>query len=762
MDLHEAEESLTSCCICSYKAPDFQHLERHLIGKHSFVFEPTETETDEIGETFLSGIKSEPDFDEESNQGNASSGERTDLNKSNTSKATPPDLSNIQSSIEPTEPEMAEEIENDCPKDAETENQIIDSTTELGSEQFSQIQCEICDLRLTSQDILKSHREIDHQLFEQVGCQICGKTFSGKKNLSLHMKAHDGKSGNRNPKWACDLCSKVFTKEGRLTLHRIQAHGKSGETGLWNCDICGKEILLRASLKRHQRRAHHLKDEGGEIEKVERRDVVTEDAAAEESRDAETESETVTSEASGLNHPLKKTSKQPDAVLEVRSNSRPLDDRPKVSCEICGTSLLRNSLTLHRRRVHDRVDEQQCSLCGGKYYNKGILRSHLQVVHGVKEGLSECGLCQKTFSNSKFLDKHRTKFHGIDVLSAYVDKKPASRAEVLSASPQQDLGGSSSDSLDCQLCHKTFSNSKFLMKHKVKVHGTEVSSGNEKSASVAEATPASVIQHILSEPQTIASVSDSLECRLCQKIFSNSQFLEKHKIKVHATGGTSEDREATTGEEIVPSRPKTPETSDSLDRPICKICVKTFSSTMYLKSHMTKVHFKKRGLACEDGGQSLSTANALGKHRKAEHKIERPSFEGLPLETGPEVPNGPKRPRVEDREKANVSKSLSCELCQKVYSNSEFLKKHQSKVHSTKDQTTEQEPNLNQEASTESEPGHCCHLCSKSFTKLWILKRHVFAFHRRVAQYRCAFCETILSTKSSLMTHLEIEHGRKI
>ena len=88
------------------------------------MFEPTETETDEIGETFLNGIKSEPDFDEESNQGNASSGESVDLNKSNTSRTTPPDLSNIQSSIEPTEPEMVEEIENDCPKDEETENQI--------------------------------------------------------------------------------------------------------------------------------------------------------------------------------------------------------------------------------------------------------------------------------------------------------------------------------------------------------------------------------------------------------------------------------------------------------------------------------------------------------------------------------------------------------------------------------------------------------------------------------------------------------------
>ncbi|ROT80358.1 putative gastrula zinc finger protein XlCGF57.1-like [Penaeus vannamei] len=91
-------------------------------------------------------------------------------------------------------------------------------------------------------------------------------------------------------------------------------------------------------------------------------------------------------------------------VLEIK-------DRPiLLSCNECGALLhSERSLQIHIRRYHEEWQDE-CSLCGEKFYSASYVRSHIQKVHS-QDASFQCRLCSYESNELKAIIKHQ-KVHG--------------------------------------------------------------------------------------------------------------------------------------------------------------------------------------------------------------------------------------------------------------------------------------------------------------------------------------------------------------
>ncbi|XP_042868211.1 uncharacterized protein LOC122250704 isoform X2 [Penaeus japonicus] len=91
-------------------------------------------------------------------------------------------------------------------------------------------------------------------------------------------------------------------------------------------------------------------------------------------------------------------------LLEVK-------DRPLlVTCNECGTLLhSERSLRIHQRRYHQEWNEE-CFLCGEKFYNASYVRSHIQMVHS-QDTSFQCRICLFKCEDLKKILQHR-RVHG--------------------------------------------------------------------------------------------------------------------------------------------------------------------------------------------------------------------------------------------------------------------------------------------------------------------------------------------------------------
>lgn len=74
-------------------------------------------------------------------------------------------------------------------------------------------------------------------------CKLCSRTFSGKRQLKIHMRIHGNKAH-----LICKLCNTEFPNKFLLTKHRL----KHKETQSYDCVICSRSFLSSQSLKIHQ------------------------------------------------------------------------------------------------------------------------------------------------------------------------------------------------------------------------------------------------------------------------------------------------------------------------------------------------------------------------------------------------------------------------------------------------------------------------------------------------------------------------------
>ena len=68
----------------------------------------------------------------------------------------------------------------------------------------------------------------------------------------------------------------------------------------------------------------------------------------------------------------------------------------------------KNSVSLHKRRIHEENAKQTCIQCG-KLFNKQYLKKHIETVH---EGQKiHCNLCNQVFTQASAMKKHIKIIH---------------------------------------------------------------------------------------------------------------------------------------------------------------------------------------------------------------------------------------------------------------------------------------------------------------------------------------------------------------
>jgi len=89
--------------------------------------------------------------------------------------------------------------------------------------------------------------------------------------------------------------------------------------------------------------------------------------------------------------------------LENRGLEVPL--KPANVCDICGhVSKYARDLKKHKKSVHEKIYDHECTYCGKKFSNKGNLNQHESVHTGITQ--YQCHLCGKQCRRKSELEKH--------------------------------------------------------------------------------------------------------------------------------------------------------------------------------------------------------------------------------------------------------------------------------------------------------------------------------------------------------------------
>ena len=79
-------------------------------------------------------------------------------------------------------------------------------------------------------------------------------------------------------------------------------------------------------------------------------------------------------------------------------------------CDLCSKSFqYKNSVKIHKRRIHDENAKQFCNQCG-KLFDKHYLKSHIETLHA-GEKIHACNLCNQVFAQASSLTGHVRKVH---------------------------------------------------------------------------------------------------------------------------------------------------------------------------------------------------------------------------------------------------------------------------------------------------------------------------------------------------------------
>ena len=92
--------------------------------------------------------------------------------------------------------------------------------------------------------------------------------------------------------------------------------------------------------------------------------------------------------------------------MENRGLEVPL--KPANVCDICGhVSKYARDLKKHKKSVHEKIYDHECTYCGKKFSNKGNLNQHESVHTGITQ--FQCHLCGKQCRRKSELEKHLTQ-----------------------------------------------------------------------------------------------------------------------------------------------------------------------------------------------------------------------------------------------------------------------------------------------------------------------------------------------------------------
>ncbi len=319
-----------------------------------------------------------------------------------------------------------------------------------------------------------------------------------------------------------------------------------------------------------------------------------------------------------------------------------------------------------------------CTVCKRKYFQKHSFDKHFLIVH---KNVETCNICHKQFSEKSELRKHFNSAH---------------------LKPNQ---------FSCTSCNKTHLTKHGLSRHVLTKHtlcpqdkgDTDVDIQKTGSLCQKQCTEKLGLQegnrntHKESNPL-------SCKCTLCEKSFSDKEYLFKHLYEAHvkqkAFSCTLCDKSFVTKLSLT-SHVAT--VHENKPKPFsCALCAKSFSEKGTLKFHINTVHHKLKHFTCTWCDKQFATKRLMVQHTNFVHY--------------------------------NL-KLFSCPLCDKSFSTKGNLKVHVDAIH-------RKQNNL------------FCTFCDKSFAYKRELNRHVNAVHCKLRPFTCTLCYRSFSHKYVLSRHV--------
>jgi len=330
------------------------------------------------------------------------------------------------------------------------------------------------------------------------------------------------------------------------------------------------------------------------------------------------------------------------------------------SCSNCGkTFKSRKRLDNHESVCSMTIDPLtdgtiSCAICPKTFSNQTLYRNHL-LAHENKRNY-KCSLCPKSFNTSAHLCGHMKNSHGPGHL--------------------------------CEICQKTFSRKSYLRDH-MKTHNGE---GYVKC----EVCNLELLQTSLRNHMRIhTGEHKKFECQTCGKTFWDAFHLKQHEEKHLGLPGRFQ----------------------------CHLCPYTTSRLDSLKSHNLR-HTNELPFACEICGKRFRHKNSIPSHIRNRH-------------TGKFICGFKDAVGLRGTNKSQLKE------CTLRFESEELLEEHREKHRTQAERKKESKANLT------------CEICDKTFTNRISLKGHMFE-HTGEKQFSCTLCGAKFRTFGQLYYHKKL------
>ncbi len=455
-------------------------------------------------------------------------------------------------------------------------------------EPSNEVICHDCDASFANKDQLKSHQKRDHPKSSPYECVRCSTNFLLKENLIQHCKeVHEGDISDIE-KVKCDNCKEVVVNDGVDMLNHYwtcHPHDLYPRRLVTPCDFCDFKDTL------HRVNEHCIKEHG---------------EAAKPYKCPECD---------------KKYTRRMRLGVHFEADH---SDNQNI-CEECGKVFgTRNGLVQHIGYAH-KVDKKNpqimCDKCEFRTTHKRYLNRHVQTMH-VKEKLTKCDHCDKTFLYNSDLEAHIQSAHRDVDFSHY-----------------------------CIKCGKGFFHSSTFEKHMIRCKADKIPNAEEVKAKVSTKQRA---------PRgSKASKGDrdlSITCENCGEVLTQAHSFDDHHARKHPHLPKRVVGRTLHFCDICPHRSFThpgglrkhkytahgvhnkPNVCDVCNTPYLKVhkclkatfsctqCDRSFNKEMSLREHVQGVHMGHRPVQCDKCEKSFVTKRQLKAHDMYTHQKQQCKF----------------------------------------------------------------------------------------------------------------------------------------
>ncbi|XP_053382432.1 uncharacterized protein LOC128549542 isoform X2 [Mercenaria mercenaria] len=561
--------------------------------------------------------------------------------------------------------------------------------------------CAVCEDKFTNELDAISHF-MQHDTKGTVSCKTCHDNFNGIEALLEHRKECTSSvqvlSEWEVPKsdnvleFACDICKQAFKTAQYLYRHMVI------HTDVFQCERCSKTFSRKDSMQKHILKCC---PELAEKYKIFYCEVCLRVFSKESGKRRHIEK----CKSVQCKTCLKIFISQSDMALHT-CKMLDLDDTAKYSCGRCSKAFQSLYYLKQHQQLHD--NHNACERCGKNFASKEELDGHkglCETLEGIRlYGSGKCTVCFETFSNSKAFRNHFLS-HTHPYHCDKCDKRFL-RIGTLNSHDCECLNESA-----CNVCSKTFKNQTNLDKH-IKENGCmryQCSACNEQFRSKSMAKDHNCIIEATEDVEAeIVSINNVREvCPTCGKSFSSKSNLTKHMI-LH-------------GEKKYG----------------CPHCAKFFHLDVYLKEHITCVHYNIFKYQCNVCGRLLKSKTGLIAHTRIFHAKNAEVF---PCTKCGKVfkQKGNLRSHMYSHSKA---RNFKCDVCIKAFKYPDQLSRHKLEH--------------------KLMPRLKCSHCDKEFLRTYDLKKHLQVYHSGYI-YVCGICSARCGHRHTLVRHYKRKHPESL